>query len=166
MINTSDDETAGIKEEEYEDEDETKNCEFCAIARGENRFTEVICESDDWVAFFPLNPATPGHTLVIPRFHVTDLWAMESHLGAKLMTALIEVGRAIHYSLAPEGMNLITSAGSVAEQSVFHLHFHILPRWQTDGFGRIWPPVKETDDIDLEDIAGHIRTAYIGLESG
>ena len=129
-----------------------ENCAFCAIARGENRFTEltsspwlksgacgarrVICESGDWVAFFPLNPATPGHTLVIPRFHVADLWAMEPYMGAELMTALIELGRAICSSLAPEGMNLITSSGGVAEQSVFHLHFHILPRWEKDGFGK------------------------------
>lgn len=143
-----------------------ENCAFCAIARGENRFTEVICESGDWVAFFPLNPATPGHTLVIPRFHVADLWAMEPYMGAELMTALIELGRAICSSLAPEGMNLITSSGGVAEQSVFHLHFHILPRWEKDGFGRIWPVAKESDDTDLEDIACRIRVAYNNLGSG
>ncbi len=146
-----------------ENKDKTESCVFCAIARGENRFTEVICESDDWVAFFPLNPATPGHTLVIPRFHVADLWAMEPYMGAELMTALIKLGRAINSSLAPEGMNLITSSGTVAEQSVFHLHFHILPRWQKDDFGRIWPAKKESDDTTLEDIAGRIRVAYSNL---
>ena len=96
-----------------------ENCAFCAIARGENRFTEVICESGDWVAFFPLNPATPGHTLVIPRFHVADLWAMEPYMGAELMTALIELGRAICSSLAPEGMNLITSSGGLQNNLCF-----------------------------------------------
>lgn len=109
-----------------------ENCAFCAIARGENRFTEVICESGDWVAFFPLNPATPGHTLVIPRFHVTDLWAMEPYMGAELMTALIELGRAICSSLAPEGMNLITSSGgcrTICVSSSFSYSSSMGERW-------------------------------------
>ena len=43
-----------------------RQCDFCAIARGRDRSVEVICEAESWIAFFPLDPATPGHTLVIP----------------------------------------------------------------------------------------------------
>ena len=50
------------------------DCEFCTIARGEDRSVEMVCQGTDWVAFFPFNPATPGHTLVIPRAHVADFW--------------------------------------------------------------------------------------------
>ncbi len=101
---------------------EAKSCDFCAIARGEDRSVEVVCEEESWIAFFPLDPATPGHTLVIPRKHVVDLWEAEPPLGAELMAAVIRVGRAIDVSLKLEGMNLITSAGKVAEQTVLHLH--------------------------------------------
>jgi histidine triad (HIT) family protein len=138
---------------------ESESCEFCAIARGDNRSVEVVCEGEDWVAFFPLDPATPGHTLVIPRKHIPDLWKAEPALAAELVAAVIRVGRAINASLKPDGMNLITSAGSVAEQTVFHLHLHVVPRWRRDGFGDIWPPTRKYADSHLDNVADRIRTA-------
>jgi histidine triad (HIT) family protein len=135
------------------------SCDFCAIARGHDSNVEVVCEAETWIAFFPLSPATPGHTLIIPRKHVTDLWKADPELGADLMRAVIRVGRAITASLQPEGMNLITSAGAAAEQSVFHLHLHVVPRWRRDGFGDIWPPEKQYEDAQLENVADRIRAA-------
>jgi histidine triad (HIT) family protein len=134
-------------------------CDFCAIARGDDRSVEVVCEAESWIAFFPLDPATPGHTLVIPRKHVADLWKAEPALGAELIAAVIRVGRAINVSLKPEGMNLITSAGKVAEQTVFHLHIHVVPRWRRDGFGDIWPAGRKFEDADLANVADRIRDA-------
>jgi histidine triad (HIT) family protein len=99
----------------------------------------VVWRATSWVAFFPLNPATPGHTLVVPRGHVTDLWQLGSPLASELIDASIQIGLAIRAALEPEGLNLITSAGAAAEQSVFHLHLHLVPRWHEDGFGHIWP---------------------------
>src|SRR3954466_6236739 len=84
-------------------------CPFCAIGRGDDRSVEVVCEAEDWVAFFPLKPATRGHTLVIPREHHVDLWDVDGPLRSELMDAVIEVGRAIRSALTPEGLNLITS---------------------------------------------------------
>ena len=112
------------------------------------------------MAFFPTDPATPGHTLIIPRAHVTDLWAAEHALGAELITAVIRVGRAIQRAVTPEGMNLISSSGEAAEQTVFHLHFHVVPRWRRDGFGRIWPPERPMDEAAKEDLADLVRAAY------
>ena len=66
-----------------------EDCDFCVIARGEDRSVEIVCEADSWIAFFPKDPATPGHTLIIPRKHVTDLWKVESLLGSDLMAAVI-----------------------------------------------------------------------------
>jgi histidine triad (HIT) family protein len=134
-------------------------CAFCAIARGEDPSIEVVCQGENWIAFFPLSPATPGHTLIIPRMHVADLWKIEPPLGGDLMAAVIKVGRAIQASLTPEGMNLITSAGETAEQTVFHLHLHVVPRWRRDGFDRIWPPEGRYEDADLEDVANRVRQA-------
>jgi len=134
-------------------------CDFCKIARGDDRSVEVVCEDDNWIAFFPLDPATPGHTLVIPRKHVADLWKLEPSLGSELMAAVIRVGHAIESALNPEGMNLITSAGKAAEQTVFHLHLHIVPRWRRDGFGRIWPAEGKFEDANLGDVATRIRRA-------
>ena len=141
---------------------EPAGCDFCAIARGEDRSVEIVCEGENWIAFFPLDPATPGHTLVIPRKHVADLWKAEPALASDLMTAVIRVGHAINVSLKPDAMNLITSAGSVAEQSVFHLHLHVVPRWRRDGFGEIWPPPRKYTDSQLENVADRIRAACSG----
>ena len=135
-----------------------ERCDFCAIARGDAQ-AEVVCEGDHWVAFFPLHPATVGHTLVIPREHVENLWAASLSVGGELMQATIGVGRAIQDALEPDGLNLISSAGAAAEQTVHHLHLHVVPRWDDDGFGRIWPPQTETPDDVVRDAANRIRAA-------
>lgn len=140
---------------------EVATCEFCAIARGEDHSANVVCEADDWVAFFPTEPATPGHTMVIPRVHVPDLWALDDPaLGAEVMAAVIRVGRAIQAAVQPEGLNLISSAGAVAEQTVFHMHLHVVPRWRRDGFDAIWAPAtQQIDDESRERLAVRIREA-------
>lgn len=105
-------------------------CPFCMrIARGE------FSHHDDWcVAFEPLSPAVEGHLLVVPRRHVSS--ALESPLHA---------GRALEFAASLAGStglaaaNFITSAGSVATQSVFHLHVHIVPRGPGDGLPVSWP---------------------------
>ena len=136
-------------------------CPFCAIARGEDPSAEVVCERDDWLAFFPPEPATPGHTLVIPRVHVPDLWSADADLAAELMQAVIRVGHAVETAVTPAGINLITSAGEAAEQTVFHLHLHVVPRWQDDQLD-IWPP-KEPMHAELkEDLADAVRKACQG----
>jgi histidine triad (HIT) family protein len=139
--------------------DDPTSCPFCAIAQGVDRSAEVVCETDDWIAFFPLKPATAGHTLVIPRVHVPDLWSVERTLGEKLMTGVISVGQAIDKALTPDGMNLITSSGEAAEQTIYHLHLHVVPRYRDDAIGPIWPPQKELPGIDLEGVADRIREA-------
>jgi histidine triad (HIT) family protein len=136
----------------------TDNCDFCAIARGDAP-AEVVCEGEHWIAFFPLNPATRGHTLVIPRSHVENLWDASPSTAGTLMGAAIEVGRAIQEALQPDGLNLITSAGEAAEQTVPHLHLHLVPRWIDDDFGHIWPPQTEMSEDIKRDVATRIRAA-------
>jgi histidine triad (HIT) family protein len=134
------------------------SCEFCAIIRGESD-AEVLFEAESWIAFFPLNPATPGHTLVIPKEHVADLWQASPSLADDLMGAVLKVGHAIRDGLQPDGLNLITSAGKTAEQTVFHLHLHVVPRWRHDNFGSIWPTGERFEDENLGDVADRIRAA-------
>lgn len=138
-----------------------ESCDFCAIATG-NQPAEVVWSEDDWIAFFPLSPATPGHTLVIPRAHVADLWDVDSALGGELMDACIRVGRAIKSAMSPEGLNLISSAGDAAEQTVFHLHLHLVPRWQADRIGEIWPSDSDERPEWAGDAASKIRAACAG----
>ena len=136
------------------------SCPFCAIARGQDPSAEVVAEGADWIAFFPPNPATPGHTLIIPRSHVRSLWEADLELAGLIMRAAVLVGRAIDTALHPQGMNLITSDGRVAEQTVFHLHLHLVPRWRDDGFGEIWPTSHKYENTDQTDLAGAIQSAF------
>jgi histidine triad (HIT) family protein len=94
-------------------------------------------EYSDWhaVAFEPLNPVTAGHLLVVPRVHVRDAGEDPEVTGHVASLAAAIAGP------ASEGAyNLITSAGPAATQSVFHLHFHIVPRWVNDGLMLPWSP--------------------------
>jgi histidine triad (HIT) family protein len=118
-----------------------------------------VCEGEEWVAFFPLEPATAGHTLVIPRKHFRDLWKVEPTIADELMHAVQHVGRAICSALAAEGLNLITSAGEAAEQTVKHVHLHLVPRWEDDGFGPIWPDESKVSRRQEADAAARVRAA-------
>ncbi|MDP8957363.1 MAG: HIT family protein [Actinomycetota bacterium] len=124
---------------------------------GLDRSVQLVCETRSWLAFFPDEPATPGHTLVVPRRHVTDLWEATTDEAVALTAGAVRVGRSIQAVLNPDGMNLITSAGRAAEQSVFHLHLHVVPRWRRDGFGQIWPKEHRYEDAALTNVAGEIR---------
>lgn len=139
------------------------DCPFCAIARGEATAAEIVCEGPSWVAFFPTEPATPGHTLVIPRLHIPDLWSLQPALAAELIRAVVRVGNAIEAVANPEGMNLISSSGAAAEQTVFHVHLHVVPRWHRDGIGRIWPPKKRMSEEVKEGLASLIRDRCAAL---
>lgn len=131
------------------------DCQFCQIADGA-RLVAVVARGPDWIAFFPEQPATVGHTIVIPTSHVQDLWENKDVL-ASVMPGVWDVGRAIRASLRPDGMNCITSAGEAAEQSVPHLHIHVVPRRFGDDFGKIWPPKQSIDPEALESAMTRIQ---------
>jgi len=138
----------------------SQNCVFCAIIRGETEAT-MVASNSQCVAFFPDEPATLGHTLIIPRRHLPDLWSIDAdELGSALTAMAIRVGRALYAVVKPEGMNLITSAGAAAEQTVFHLHLHVVPRWSSDRIGPIWPEGGLSLGPQANELAAALRTAY------
>lgn len=136
-----------------------RSCPFCAIVRGEDARAEVICVTESWVAFFPDAPATPGHTLIVPVGHYSTLWSAPVAVAQQLMLGAWTVGTAAFEALRPSGMNLITSAGTAAEQSVPHVHLHVVPRWNNDRIGRIWPPKRRLKHEMREDLAEAMRAA-------
>ena len=91
------------------------------------------------VAFFPLEPATLGHTLIVPRDHIPDIWSVDEATAARLAEVTVRLANVMRQALQPEGLNVIQSNGEAATQTVPHLHVHLLPRWKGDAVGRIWP---------------------------
>ena len=114
------------------------SCPFCAIIMGEGWAREVY-RDDHAVAFFPLRPAALGHTLVVPRRHIPDIWELPEADAAHLSLAALRVASALRAAVAPDGLNIIQSSGAAATQTVPHLHVHLVPRWAPDAMGSIWP---------------------------
>lgn len=117
------------------------DCEFCEIVASEEP-ARIVLRSKEIVAFFPLEPATLGHTLVIPTTHLPDIWSLNDGVAASLAVATVSVACAVRKAMAPDGLNIIQSNGQAATQTVPHLHVHVVPRWFGDDMGSIWP--KET----------------------
>ncbi|MEU7928340.1 HIT family protein [Micromonospora sp. NPDC049801] len=139
--------------------DDVGTCVFCQIGAGTATALRIY-ETPQTMAFVPLLPATAGHTLVIPRRHVTDLWALASEDVQPLMDTVLDVSHAIREALASDGLNLIISAGQAASQTIPHLHIHLVPRWHDDPIQAIWPARAPTiDSARLERTAERIQAA-------
>lgn len=111
-------------------------CPFCEIAHGRAP-AEVICRWPDVLAIRPLDPVVDGHLLVIPRTHVED--ALDDPLvTAMVMHRAAQLGGQYGMKQPGMGLNFISSVGKAATQSVFHLHIHIVPRFENDGLALPW----------------------------
>jgi histidine triad (HIT) family protein len=139
--------------------DRLADCPFCEIIHGNDPEAEVIAEGTDWVAFLPLHPATLGHVLIVPRAHVRDFWHVDGGTASSLSAAALRVGRALDAELRPDGMNLITSAGAAADQTVFHAHMHLVPRWHSDNMGPLWPSKDLSPRGPDREVARRLRRA-------
>ena len=117
-------------------------CAFCRIVEGSDPSREIL-RTRDAMAFFPLEPATLDHTLVIPTQHIPDIWHLDQANAEPLTIATLRIAGAIRRAMNPDGLNLIQSNGEAATQTVPHVHIHLVPRFHGDAMGRIWPP--ETD---------------------
>lgn len=107
----------------------TEDCVFCRIVEGEIPAHKVH-ETDDWLAFLDAEPVSKGHTLVIPKRHVEDIHGAE---GMDFMwDALVKTADAVKEAFDAEGINIDQNNGEVAGQEVFHMHFHVTPRYTGD----------------------------------
>jgi histidine triad (HIT) family protein len=141
-----------------------QGCEFCRIVQGASP-ARIVADDPDALAVFPQRPLSRGHTLVVPRLHIPDLWSADPTLAARVIQTVIRVGQAINASLRPDGLNLVSSAGEAASQSVFHLHMHVVPRWVGDHIGSIWPPGDPLDNTAKDQAAEAIREAYLAFNA-
>jgi histidine triad (HIT) family protein len=113
------------------------NCIFCKIAAGEVASFKLL-EDAKTFAFMDINPANPGHALVISKAHYPDVYKVPAPLIAACARTAKKVAKALHKTLAPDGLNLVQSNGPGAAQSVRHFHLHVLPRHKGDGLPLNW----------------------------
>ena len=103
------------------------SCLFCAIVAGDIPSRQVYADEHAY-AFLDINPFTRGHTLVVPRRHVDDVLAPDEALS-EIAPAISEVSRLLVERLGADGLNVLSNAGAVSGQEVFHLHVHLIPRY-------------------------------------
>lgn len=103
------------------------DCLFCAIIAGDIP-AKKIYEDDKAFAFLDINPWQRGHSLVIPKRHVVDVLEDDEAL-AEIAPAIATVGRLLKQSLNAQACNVLSNAGAVAGQEVFHAHVHVIPRY-------------------------------------
>ena len=101
---------------------------FAKIIRGES--PAYIVEQDDaCLTMMDIMPQSPGHTLVIPKEPATDIFEVSDRGLGKVILQTRRVAQAIDKVFEPDGVMLVQLNRSGAGQSVFHLHFHVIPRW-------------------------------------
>ncbi len=133
------------------------DCPFCEIIDGDDPDAREIYRNEHVVAFFPHAPAVLGHTLVIPRLHLPDIWALDEVTAEQLARATTRLAAAIKRAVDPDGLNVIQSNGSAAGQTVLHLHIHLVPRWEGDPIGYIWPPESNYSKEEKDEIWEALR---------
>ncbi len=101
---------------------------FAKILRGEATCVKVY-EDDVSVAFMDVMPRADGHTLIIPKAPARTLFDIAPEDLARFMPAVQKVGRAVMAGMNAEGLSVQQFNETAGGQQVFHLHFHLLPRW-------------------------------------
>lgn len=104
------------------------SCTFCQITRGE-KAAEVLLESDRYICILDKFPVTDGHSLVIPRDHVERLEEIEN---GEMYEFLEEAHDYILNQFEPDSTNIGLNNGPEAGQTIRHLHWHIIPRYEGD----------------------------------
>jgi len=105
----------------------------------------IVYEDADSIAFPPRAPAADGHLLVVPRLHARTLLDIAPASAGALMIAATEVARMIDREFHPDGMTMFQTNEPAGWQSVFHVHLHIVPRWENDHLIKPW-------NVDLADV--------------
>lgn len=124
------------------------DCLFCRIVAGEIPSRQVYAD-DAAIAFLDISPWHVGHTLVVPRRHVSDLLAGPGVLG-EIAGAIDATSALLVDRLGADGLNLLSSAGATAGQEVFHLHVHLVPRYShRPGLREL---MTREADIDLDEV--------------
>lgn len=129
---------------------------FAKIIKGEIPCVKVY-EDDVALAFMDLFPQSEGHTLVIPKqTQARNFLDLPSDYLGSYMQRVQKIARAVNTGLSPDGIIITQFNGSAAGQTVFHLHFHIIPRKEGTGMAGHGNS-GQADPSELEKLAAQIR---------
>ncbi|MCO6271482.1 HIT family protein [Staphylococcus epidermidis] len=119
-----------------------------------------IYENDYVYAFLDISQVSKGHTLLVPKKPSANIFETDEETMKHIGVALPKVANAIKNAFHLDGLNIIQNNGEYADQSVFHIHFHLIPRYENDidGFGYKWETHEDViDDETKQKIATQIQ---------
>ena len=120
--------------------------------------SEQIESDERTVTVMDINPATPGHVVVVTRTHAENLSDLDDDdLLAAMQAARRAVDR-MRATLHPAGFNILHNIGRAAWQSIFHFHVHVVPRYEDDPLELPWVP-EPADPAELVRVADQIRAS-------
>lgn len=131
------------------------SCIFCKIANGEIP-SATIYEDENFRVILDLGPASKGHALILPKEHFKDLCEADPAVTEKILPLAGRIGKAMKEQLGAAGFNVVQNNGECAGQTVFHLHVHVIPRYEGGPAMVSWTPGKGTSE-ELEEIAELIK---------
>jgi histidine triad (HIT) family protein len=136
-----------------------KECVFCQIVARAIP-TSIVYDDRRIMALMTVKPFNPGHTLVVPKRHCTNLGDLDDETGAHLFRIAKRAARAIRKSsLRCEGISLYMADGE-PDQKILHLHLHVFPRFRGDGFSLESAGNAEPSRVELDRIARMIRDVF------
>jgi histidine triad (HIT) family protein len=139
------------------DHRQVDECIFCKIVTGLAPSYRVM-EDEHAVAFLDIAPATPGHTLIVPREHARDLWELSEDACAEVARLVHRVSSLLRAALTPDGLSVTHATGEAAGQDVFHFHAHVVPRWQGDDLRVMWSSSRASSQ-ELQEVLARVTAA-------
>jgi histidine triad (HIT) family protein len=133
--------------------DET--CVFCRIAR-KQASASVVYEDDRAIAFLDIRPLNEGHTLIIPKEHYETVFDIPEELVAHVHRVAKQVAIAVKEATHADGIGIIQQNGKAADQDIFHLHVHVIPRFEGQKLTR-FRELAEANREKLDQIAATIK---------
>jgi len=118
-----------------------EDCLFCKIIKGEE-LCKKIYEDEHTLAFLDVSPATKGHTLVVPKKHVENLLGADTATLQATISTVQKIAKAL--TTYSEGVNVVQNNKKAAGQIIFHMHFHVIPRYKEDKVRFIFDETKLT----------------------
>lgn len=151
---------AGRAEESLTESTASLECVFCRIIAGLAP-ASFVYRDERAVAFLDHMPVNPGHVLVVPRLHAASLAELPEEHGAGVFRIAQRLAASLRVSgLRCEGVNLLLNDGAIAGQRVFHVHLHVIPRYEGDERRLRRPPDgPTTPPEELDAVAAAIRRA-------
>ncbi len=133
------------------------DCIFCDIIN-KSASAEVLFENEKVISFLDIRPINYGHTLVITKNHFDNFLLVPDDELSELIRVTKVMSNAIIKGLNSEGFNIVANTGRAAGQSIFHFHFHIIPRFRNDNFS-FKPNLKSYDNGSMKEFAEKIKMA-------